>query len=116
MREKQVTFENYAQKLQLGGSRSIPESEVGPHLVDIFRSTFEKLGQNARELMQLCSFIENTNIPIKLLKGREGLYVFDWMKGRIRLPNVCAPRMRQSRRQAFSSVYKLLDKSSEKEN
>lgn len=82
--KEQVTFKTYAQKLPPSSSSSgggNAEPAVDPRLLGIFKSAFEKLSQNAQELMQLCSLLANTDVPIKLLQGSEGVYVFDWMKG-----------------------------------
>ncbi len=46
-----------------------------------FEEAYEKLelSPTAKELMQICSLMENTEIPMKLLKG--GIGVVEWMTG-----------------------------------
>jgi hypothetical protein len=61
-----------------------PAADVqdSPNVFAVFKETFKKLSQNARELMQLCSFVANTDIPLELLEGTtsEGKHVFSWME------------------------------------
>ncbi|KAK0617649.1 hypothetical protein B0T14DRAFT_498628 [Immersiella caudata] len=78
---KVVKFEDY-----LEPSSSIAESveEVkNSYYVFTFEKAFEKLSPAAREVMQLCSLISNSDIPIQLLKG--GIGVVDWMADNIAL-------------------------------
>lgn len=46
-----------------------------------FRKAYEKLelSPTAKELMQICSLMDNTDIPMNLLKG--GIGVVEWMTG-----------------------------------
>ena len=87
-----MTFAHYAEN-QLPRINSIssrnsnpgPAADVqdSPNVFAVFEESFKKLSQNARELMQLCSFIANTDIPLELLEGttNEGKHVFSWMEG-----------------------------------
>jgi hypothetical protein len=67
LRKRMLTFRSYAKQ------------PIG-NLTSIFQTSFDRLSQSAKELIQLCSLIGNTNIPTKLLEGGEG--VIDWIKGK----------------------------------
>ncbi|KAK3356815.1 hypothetical protein B0T25DRAFT_139983 [Lasiosphaeria hispida] len=70
LRELKVTYKSYPGKLEKG-------LEITDQLDSIWQTSFQRLGPRAKELVQLCSLLNNTDIPIRLLHGGQG--DFSWM-------------------------------------
>jgi len=72
LRERKVTFKSYKKQLS-------KKPEITGPLSSIWRASFRLLGQNAKELMQLCSLLHGSYIPERLLEGGKG--IVSWMTG-----------------------------------